>query len=547
MDTLLEDTVMIRDQMLMKSVSRILQRSERQVDISKLIASYVDVGVLPQLQNMNNQIFYGRRGTGKTHVLKVLSSRLVESGNPLVVYIDARTLGSTSQFSDETIPLPTRCLALFRDILSPIYNSLLERIIENPPPRADEALNSADQLIEAITIPSKAYVEKEISEASTSTDRQMLEGAVSVGPQPRVDLKGGIGMEQKTEKKTVFGVTTQDKVIFPALHDALQKTLDLAETDLYILIDEWSSLPPDIQPFLAEFLKRGVLPVNRATVKIAALEYRSRFTIFSKETPIGFEVGADIATALDLDDYYVFDRNSDHLTTLYADMLLRHMEVDLPDHYMETTYRILTGDQLASRMFTERATFVELARAAEGVVRDLINIFTAAFFNAQRRGRDTIDRKAVLEASRQWFEQDKQTHLDDELQIALRRIVDEVIGTRKARSFLLPRELQRHPLIQRLFDARVLHQMQRGYADKDNPGVRYNIYTLDYGTYVDLLGTSKEPQVDLLFVSDGTEDRDLIVPYDDKRSIRRIVLTDAILNPVAASNKAIQPTRYTSG
>ena len=50
-------------------------------------------------------------------------------------------------------------------------------------------------------------------------------------------------------------------------------------------------------------------------------------------------------------------------------------------------------------------------------------------------------------------------------------------------------------MIQRLFDARVIHFVKRGYADKDNPGVRYNIYTLDYGTYVDLLKQLKNPTV----------------------------------------------------
>jgi hypothetical protein len=120
-------------------------------------------------------------------------------------------------------------------------------------------------------------------------------------------------------------------------------------------------------------------------------------------------------------------------------------------------------------------------------------ISTNAFFNALRRQRDSIDRRAILEAARVWFEQDKAGHLDQELHNLLRRIVDQVIGDRRARSFLLPRELERHPTIQRIFDARVLHQMQRGYADKDHPGVRYNIYTLDYGTYVDLLGTSNNP------------------------------------------------------
>ena len=67
--------------------------------------------------------------------------------------------------------------------------------------------------------------------------------------------------------------------------------------------------------------------------------------------------------------------------------------------------------------------------------------------------------------------------------------------------------------------------MQRGYADKDNPGVRYNIYTIDYGAYVDLLGTSKEPELDLLERTDA----EVVVPFDDKRSIRRIVLHKDIL------------------
>jgi hypothetical protein len=225
-----------------------------------------------------------------------------------------------------------------------------------------------------------------------------------------------------------------------------------------------------------------------------------------------------------LDDYYVYDRNPDHLAHVYADVLLKHLSSELPDDYMRREHRIGDAAQFASRVFTERSVFGELARASEGVIRDLINIFTQAYFNAHRRGRGSIDKKAVLEAARQWFEQDKAQHLDDQLQAVLSKIVHEVIGAR--RSLMLPRELERHPVIQRLFDARVLHHMQRGYADKDNPGVRYNIYSVDYGTYVDLLGTAKQPDV-------GLEEResaaDLVVPFDDKRSIRRIILDPNIL------------------
>jgi hypothetical protein len=68
--------------------------------------------------------------------------------------------------------------------------------------------------------------------------------------------------------------------------------------------------------------------------------------------------------------------------------------------------------------------------------------------------------------------------------------------------------------------------MQRGYADKDNPGVRYNIYTIDYGAYVDLIGTTKEP---ILYL-DSHNEPDVVVPFDDKRSIRRIVLHQNVLD-----------------
>jgi hypothetical protein len=102
---------------------------------------------------------------------------------------------------------------------------------------------------------------------------------------------------------------------------------------------------------------------------------------------------------------------------------------------------------------------------------------------------------------------------------------------------LIPRELEKNHTIQALFDARVLHLMRRGYADKENPGVRFSIYTLDYGTYVDLLNTSNAPAVELQ--DKPSEDSDFVVPFDDKRSIRRIVLRGDVLNLEAPASRTL--------
>ncbi len=231
--------------------------------------------------------------------------------------------------------------------------------------------------------------------------------------------------------------------------------------------------------------------------------------------------------SLDLDDYYVFDRNPTQVSAAFASLLQKHVISEIPSD-SQLAHELADGESFVRVIFTNKATFEELVRASEGVARDLINIFLHSFFAAQRKGQDKVDKKTILEAARKWFEEDKQQNLDDNLRLVLQRIVTEVIGHRKARSFLIPRELERNNVIQSLFDARVLHLMRRGYADKENPGVRFSIYTLDYGTYVDLLNTSNAPDLDMeLTDSYGSE---FVVPFDDKRSIRRIVLKEDVLN-----------------
>lgn len=437
---------MIQDPILMAAVSRIVQRSERQEDIQKLVGTYVDVGLLAQLENSNHQIFFGRRGTGKTHVIKVLESRLSATKNHTVVYIDCRTLGSTAQFSDHEVPLPRRCLSLFRDILLAVYHKLLEHIVEQPSAKANDALAEVDHLASLITDPVRVLKpEKLITEhGGATTNERTTTAGINVSPEilkGNLDATHRLGASTSEKTESQFAVESQDKVIFPELQKCLRTVLTLADTRLVLLIDEWSSIPLDIQPYLAEFLKRGLLSLNSATLKIGALEYRCRFSEMRETGLLGFELGADIATAPDLDDYFVFDRNPDQITDIYADVLLKHLNSESPVGYLRDTHGISTGRQLSSRLFTERSTCAELSRASEGVMRDLINIFTQAYFNAQRRGRDSIDKRAVVESARQWFEQDKSQYLDEPLQDVLRRIVDEVIGKRRARSFMLPRQL----------------------------------------------------------------------------------------------------------
>jgi hypothetical protein len=519
---------MIKDIKIIQAVSSISQRAERQRDINKIVSSYVEVGILPQLLNNNNQILYGRRGTGKTHILKIYENMHKDDINKTVCYIDCRFLGSSPQFADTTLSVSHRCSSLFTDLLNEIYDVLLNHIAFEPNLNSEQALNSLADL-------SKSSIE-EIQKSKRITDKSMNaeHSGSSIGLGIGLDSIGAnIGAKnestEENEHTVEFDTEEYEKIIFPDLHYHLKKVLEFANTELLIVIDEWSAIPFDIQPFLAEFLKKSFIPIPEVTIKIGALEYRTNFTIpREKHNYIGFELGSDISTNLDIDEYYVYDRNPDEIVKTFLDILHKHIISELPEEYLEKKYGIKTSNQFLQSIFSGKPAFTELVRASEGVIRDFINIFNLAFFDAQRKGLKSIDKQTVIEAGRQWFENDKSKNLDDFLHSKIRLIIEEVIGKRKARSFLVSRELERNSTIQKLFDARVIHLVKKGYSDKDNPGIRYNIYSLDYGTYVDLLNTTKQPELD--FIEDREDTDGIVVPFDDKRSIRRIILSEEILN-----------------
>jgi hypothetical protein len=97
-------------------------------------------------------------------------------------------------------------------------------------------------------------------------------------------------------------------------------------------------------------------------------------------------------------------------------------------------------------------------------------------------------------------------------------IITEVIGVRKARAFLFSSNAS-NDFIEQLFDARLLHILKKNVSSKDEPGTRYDVFKIDYGCYVDLINTNREPK--WLFEAN---DEFIDVPKDDYRSIRRAIL-----------------------
>lgn len=484
----------LHDDSVSYAISNLRRRSERQDDIEKLRSSFVDVGILQQLQNTDNQIIYGRRGTGKTHVLKVLAS-LAAGPEKSACYIDFRTLGSTAQFSDDSLSIRLRCTCLFRDILAYIHDALLESLLGRSNALSEEAGILLDQFAAAAMSEVRSFHETTINlkEATSRNSGDKIE--VSLAPSPKASIGYSDHRTNQLEKTTTTQVSRDDKVIFPGINRLLADLLRSEGATLLLLMDEWSSLPWDLQPYLAEFLKRAFFANPSITIKIAALEQRSNFSELKSQTRVGFEVGSDISAALDIDDYYIYEKDPENVTSIFADILFKHIKNELPYQYLEARYSAHNGREFAAALCEDMSVFYELVRASEGVVRDLINICSSSFFSASRKKNNKIEMPDVREAARKWYEQDKAPNIDSDLRKLLDKITSVLLTRRSLYVFCLPIELERHAGIQRLVDARVVHLIHRGISEEDSPGVRYSLFRLDYGCYVQLLETNKQPEL----------------------------------------------------
>lgn len=277
----------------------------------------------------------------------------------------------------------------------------------------------------------------------------------------------------------------------------------------------------ELQPYLADLIRRSVFPVSGITVKIAAIEHRTNFRIqVSQGDYLGIELGADAAADVNLDDFMVFDNNEDRAKEFFREFLFKHFQASVRGEESGTPQ---SATALVSAAFTQMSAFDEFVRATEGVPRDAINILS---MSAQRARDNLISVPDVRAAAKVWYQRDKESAVrshTDALDL-LNWIVDEVIGGRRARAFLLGSNV-RHELIDSLFDSRVLHILKRSISAHDQPGVRYDVYKLDFGCYVDLQATARAPQ-GLLAVDDPAVESGayIEVPPDDYRSIRRAIL-----------------------
>ena len=500
-----------------------ISRRAESVDRKTLVQTFVDVGPLFAVLSTNDhQVVYGRRGTGKTHALLYVAEQSKKNQN-VVVYIDLRFIGSSGGiYGDPGLPLAQRASRLLLDVLGSLHEALLGTAIDGDVDLAKLG-PALDKLATSIS-------EVEVVGETTIASKQITSSAMEIGSSLKISLATNPTLsgdssnkanaasqgEASTSNKGIARCRVHFGNVSSALRDLVQA---VAPARMLIVLDEWGTVPLELQPYLADLIRRAFFPVSGITVKIAAIEQRAHFRLGNGPDYVGIEIGADASADVDLDDYMVFDNNADRAVEFFRELLFSHYQSEK----FEGKPEYKSSEIFISAAFTQVNAFEDFVRSAEGVPRDAFNILSVA---AQRGMNDRISIPTIRAAARTWYQRDKETAIrsNPDAYRLLHWIIDEVIAHRKARAFLLIAN-SRHPLIDALFDARLLHIIKKGLSGQEQAGVRYDAYKLDYGCYVDLLATKSAPMA-TFFEGDqsGIDGESIVVPTDDYRAIRRAVL-----------------------
>lgn len=466
---------------LNQALMRIPRRAES-ADRSTLAATYVTAGSFSAMINSaDHQILFGRRGTGKTHGLLHLDD-LIEQTGDIAIYLDLRTIGSTGGlYANEALSPAQRGTQLLVDTLEAVHDQLVTVALEGKNFDQDRVMHGLDDWAAAAT-EVEVVGETEQEQSRSDADEQAGGFEASLGRMGGVkaNLHHKASTAASTRRKRT-GVE-QHRVMFGPLSRAIQTVADaIRPARLWLLLDEWSSVPLDLQPFLADLLRRSVLPIRGITVKIAAIEHRARFFVPVQDDYLGIEVGSDAASTVSLDDALVFDQSRQQAQAFFRQLFYNHVRPVLATMLRAATPDI---DDFAEGTFQDGA-LPELVRAAEGVPRDAINIAALA---AQHAHTGKINVSHVRRAAKDWYLRDKKIALSryEGADRLLSSLVDEVVGRRRSRTFLLP-AVDRPATIDALCDARLLHVLRRGVVDPRHPGRQYDGFAIDYGCYVALL------------------------------------------------------------
>jgi hypothetical protein len=488
---------------LLAITSKLVRRAESTSVKSQFHTFATNPIIGNQLFAVDDQIVFGRRGSGKTHLFGWAAYRLQQQKQfALVVDYPEAPMVITSGAAGRALFSPASLYSLIRPLIVEV---------------AQYAKTLATDRRTNVRIRDRGAFDKAVSALLSCADAIQFEYESSrtdvLSRERALNLDAGLGAElaqtlmPEANVRLGAGATLRDGANSTTTrHGTEVKVLDTGEISravadmilaiggrFYLFIDEWSRIPIEHQPIVAEFIKRTFCTVPDCIVKIGAIQERSRFDAVEQGERLGIELSSDAFADINLDALHPA-RNFEGVRGFLLEMLFKHYKQVYEEHFTRT-FPLKRADDLVGPLFASDEVFSEFVDACAGVPRDALNIImkTAPF-----SGERPIGSRALRRGLLEWFRTDKQAFYKPNTPetVFLDWLKNKIVYERKSKGFLID-DGPGDQLIDNLRENRIIHLVNSSVSSKRHIGKRFKYYKLDYGCYVDLLETRGRPQHDL--------------------------------------------------
>lgn len=449
-----------------QDLNKVLKYIEENIRVTEQTTiEYLDPkGHIDRLESKQNQIIFGRRGSGKSLLLKSLKARGTDK---VIISINLDDYKDIS-FPDSIIQVLRVVIRQLKDSLDNSYKWFqLKKGFESR-----KIIKSLDKYLKQIE--KRLTNPDQYEESSKNKYGSKVTGEASSGYGKSTAKVGSELSEESESSRTIkidkLNILRNELTDFK---DLIQKSSEYLDKDIFLILDDFYFIRKSDQPYFADFFHR-ISKNTRLYLKIASIKHRT--SLYTQgETYIGMEIKHD-GQSLNLD--YNFE-SFNSLVSFMKDLL-------------NNINRIVGVNIDYERLFSENG-FRFLCLASGGVPRDFFSLFID-LGNKILNGQTGISKPMVIETSienlpnkLEAFKTDSQDEKEI-LEHYLQYIRNEVIDNNKWNSFLISNsDILRFPqinqAIKELVDLRLVHLANSNTSSAPSDGTRYSAYLVDVGLF----------------------------------------------------------------
>ena len=454
-----------------------ITREERKTQ--KPLYKFVDLGFVNRLASNRNHVIFGRRGSGKSVLLRELETKVIPT-KTLTILIDVEQIAQKS-YPNLIIEI---LLIIFRDLHVRTRTGILNKLNIQRRNLAGELETEIRELESLHSRPDE--FKQKVKLRDTNEESAKLEEEISI-VQKILRLGASLSNRRETEQ-AIEEEATMRKIgaLFNEIKSyraLIKKSLEELSFDcLYILVDDFYQIDLVHQPLIADYLKRLIRGIP-CYLKIATVRNRTLLFIRDNLTEAGLQAAHDY-TSLELDfSLDDFESAKNFLLTILRNVCSGKLDPLSPDALFES-------DGIdALNLLTE---------ASGGNPRDFINLLYALITSKQMaRVRAPINYQDIVVAVVHYYDKEIRSDLEKThahfnlLNSFLKKVIAICQSNNDIGFYVANRDLKNFPvvysLIGQLADSRFLHLVSPAYDPPESPDKPASVYVVSMGLYSEYL------------------------------------------------------------